>query len=110
MSLKRYLGQTLFNSLITIFYTFYTHVQVCAQFLLSPDASHDLLEDGGVDLEVEVVVLRHDLPADPPAQRLLYQERHLLARQVQYGRLLEHKNQYTVSDRRFVQSPFKTEH
>ena len=108
MSLKRYLGQTLFNSLITIF----VHVKIvfCAQFLLSPDASHDLLEDGGVDLEVEVVVLRHDLPADPPAQGLLYQERHLLPCQVQNGRLLEHKNQYTVSDRRFVQSPFKTEH
>ena len=66
---------------------------ILCSILLPPDSSHHLLEDGGVDLEVEVVVLRHDLPADAPAQRLLYQEGHLLPCQVQYGCLLEYTNQ-----------------
>ena len=50
--------------------------------LVLPDARHHLLKDGGIDLQVEVVVLRHDLPTNAAAHRLLYQERHLLAGQV----------------------------
>ena len=65
------------------------------QFFLPPDSSHDLLEDSGVDLEVEVVVLGHDLPADAAAQRLLYQKSHLLPCQVQYRRLLQYHNQFS---------------
>ena len=52
--------------------------------LVLPDARHHLLKDGGVDLQVEVVVLRHDLPTNAAAHGLLYQERHLLPGQVQH--------------------------
>ena len=62
----------------------------------SPYASHHLFEDGGVDLEVEVIVLRHDLPPDPSAQRLLYQKGHLLPSQVQHGCLLRQKLYWSI--------------